>query len=171
MATGTVLLPLFAVSLITAGFVLSANANERKTTIITFDVPGAGTGAGQGTEGLAISNNGTITGVYADSGYVLHGYVLPRNGAFMTFDAPGYLTIPWSINPAGTITGFYSDANFVWHGFVRADDGTFTTFDAPGAGTGSGQGTVPNCINPAGAIVGQYVDASNVLHGFLLGGE
>ena len=29
------------VSLITLGFVLSANANERKTTIITFDAPGA----------------------------------------------------------------------------------------------------------------------------------
>jgi hypothetical protein len=30
----------FAVSLVTSGFVLSANANEQKTTIITFDPPG-----------------------------------------------------------------------------------------------------------------------------------
>ena len=55
MAANTVLLPLFAVSLITSGLVLSANANERKTSIITFDVPGAGTSAFQGTVGLAIS--------------------------------------------------------------------------------------------------------------------
>jgi hypothetical protein len=44
MATGTVPLVLFGVSLATSGFVLSANANERKTAIITFDAPGAGTG-------------------------------------------------------------------------------------------------------------------------------
>ena len=46
-ATRTALLQVFAVSLITSGFVLSANANERKTAIITIDVPGAqGTLAG-----------------------------------------------------------------------------------------------------------------------------
>ena len=49
MATGTVLSPLFAVGLITSGFVVSANANERKTAIITFDVPGAATSLFQGT--------------------------------------------------------------------------------------------------------------------------
>ena len=41
------LLLAFAVSLVTSGFALSANANERKTTIITFDAPGAGTGTAQ----------------------------------------------------------------------------------------------------------------------------
>jgi hypothetical protein len=49
MATGTVLSPLFAVGLITSGFVVSANANARKTAIITFDVPGAATGLFQDT--------------------------------------------------------------------------------------------------------------------------
>jgi hypothetical protein len=55
IATGTPLLPVFAVSVSTLGFVLSANANERKTAIITFDAPGAGTGPLQGTltEGVA----------------------------------------------------------------------------------------------------------------------
>jgi hypothetical protein len=56
MATGRALLQVFAVSLITSGFVLSANANERKTAIVTFDAPGAGTGSGQGTEAFAISH-------------------------------------------------------------------------------------------------------------------
>jgi len=55
LAAGRALLQVFAVSLITSGFVFSASANERKTAIITFDVPGAGTGAFQGTQGLAIS--------------------------------------------------------------------------------------------------------------------
>jgi hypothetical protein len=39
MAPGRALLLVFAVSLATSGFVLSANAIERKTAIITFDVP------------------------------------------------------------------------------------------------------------------------------------
>jgi hypothetical protein len=57
MATGTTLLLVFAVSLATSGFVLSANANERKTATITFDVPGAGTAPLQGTlaEGVALT--------------------------------------------------------------------------------------------------------------------
>ena len=125
MATGRALLLGFAVSLATSGFVLSANA-ERKTAIITFDAPGAGTGAFEGTQGLAISPNGTITGLYADSGKVFHGYVRARDGTFITFDAPGAGTGPGqgtggeSINPAGTITGLYADANGLFHGFVRA---------------------------------------------------
>ena len=55
---------LFAVSLATSGFVLSANANERKTALITF------------------------TGVYVDSvaGY---GYVRARDGIITTFDVAG----------------------------------------------------------------------------------
>jgi hypothetical protein len=61
MATGRALLLLFAVGLATSGLVLSANANERKTAIITFDAPGSGTGAFEGTLGFDISPNGTIT--------------------------------------------------------------------------------------------------------------
>src|SRR6516225_4797962 len=78
------LLLAFAVSLVTSGFVLSANANERKTTIITFEVPGAGTGAFEGTYGYAISSNGAITGPYTSSGIVNHGYVRARDGSFIT---------------------------------------------------------------------------------------
>jgi hypothetical protein len=170
------LLLAFAVSLVTSGFVLSANASERKTTIITFDVPGASTGSSQGTQAFAISPNGTITGQYFDSGGVLHGFVRARDGTFITFDAPGagtasgQGTIGISINPAGTIAGFYFDASNVIHGFVRAPNGAITTFDAPGAGTAPGppfQGTFAGNINPAGVIAGDYADASNVIHGFV----
>src|ERR1700748_517447 len=125
MATRTALLLTFAVSLITSGFVLSANANERKTAIITFDVPGAGTGPGGGTQAVAISPEGTITGNYGDSSGVLHGFVRARDGTFTTFDppsltmVPGFGTIPESINPAGTVTGYYNGANLVVHSFVR----------------------------------------------------
>src|SRR5215472_4201950 len=174
-ATGLALLLAFAVSLATSGFVLCANASERKTTIITFDAPGAGTDSGQGTIGFDNSPNGTITGWYFDSGNAVHGYVRARDGTFIKFDAPGagtgsgQGTDAVGINPTGTITGFYPDAKGLFHGFVRAPDGSITTFDAPGAGTGPGQGTstaLVTGLNPAGAVTGNYLDASNVNHGF-----
>lgn len=57
MATGRALWLVFAVSLTTSGFVLSASANERKIALVTFDVPGSGTGPFQGTlaEGVALT--------------------------------------------------------------------------------------------------------------------
>jgi len=71
MATRTALLPVFAVSLATSGFVLSANANERKTAIITFDAPGAV----NGTSALAINPRGSIIGFYLDANSVSHGFL------------------------------------------------------------------------------------------------
>ena len=88
MAPGRALLVLFAVCLATSGFVLSANADERKAALITFDVLGAGTAAFEGTLGTAISNDGTITGVYVDS-VAGHGYVRARDGIITTFDVAG----------------------------------------------------------------------------------
>ena len=52
-----------------------------KQRIITFDAPGAGTAAGQGTTALGIVPNGTISGFYADASSVLHGFLrAPRYG-------------------------------------------------------------------------------------------
>jgi hypothetical protein len=166
IAAGTALLQVLAVSLVTLGFVLSANANERKTAIITFDVPGAAHGPFQGTHGNAISPQGTITGTFDSNGN--HGYVRARDGTFITFDVPGagtgafHGTFAYSINPAKTITGFYVDASGLAHGYVRASDGAITTFDVPGASV-----TFALNINPAGTIAGYYLDASNVAHGFV----
>jgi hypothetical protein len=165
IATGTGLLLAFAVGLATSGFVFSANAGEQKPAIITFDAPGATHGCMQGTHGIAISPQGTITGTFDSNGN--HGFLRARDGTFITFDAPGAGTGPFhgtyafSINPAETITGFYVDASLLAHGYVRASDGAITTFDAPGAGTGPNQGTFAANINPAGAIAGYYLDASN----------
>ena len=172
MATGTALLLVFAVSLATSGFVLSANANERKTAIITFDAPGAV----NGTSPTSINPRGSITGYYFDANFVPHGFLRAKNGSFTTFDAPGaglqaglrQGTYATSINPGGAITGFYFDANFVPHGFLRANNGSFTTFDLP---VGSSLANVPpqpgSAISPDGSIAGSYVDASLVGHGFL----
>jgi predicted membrane protein len=139
-----------------------------KQQIVTFDAPGAGTGAGQGTFPLDVNPSGAITGYYVDASNLPHGFLRAKDGSITTIDPPGAIaTFAYSINPSGAIAGFYQDASAALHGFLRAKDGSITTFDAPGAGTGAGQGTQATNINPAGAIAGDYWDSNTVAHGFL----
>src|SRR5215472_14768034 len=131
--------------------------------IITFDAPGAGTGPGQGTQGLAINPGGVITGDYVDASNVFHSFLrAPDTGTITPFDAPGAGTGPYegtvalSINSPGVIAGEYTDEGAVFHGFIRSSEGTFTTFDVSGAGTGFGQGTQANNINARCVTAGVY---------------
>lgn len=139
----------------------------------TFEVPGAGTKAFQGTYAWTINPSETAAGQWVDDNWELHGFVRHSNGRITTFDYPGAGTDPGqgtaggSINPTGDVVGNYIDDNFVNHGFMRSSNGPFTTFDVPGAGTGPGQGTIPTCNNSAGTTTGIYVDGNGVLHGFL----
>ena len=169
--------------LCTLGLGLSANA----TTITTFDAPGAGTAAGQGTFPSGINPLGAITGFIRDANSARHGFLRAPGGTFTIFDdpaagtcstscgtiGPGQGTRAYAINPSGQIVGFYSDNSARCHGYVRAATGIFTQIDAPDAGTGPfPQGTFPSeftpaGINPAGAITGFYVDASSLQHGFV----
>src|SRR6202171_3451986 len=77
--------------------------------IITFDAPGAGKNAGQGTSPQAINDGGEIAGYYKDASSVLHGFVRHKDGTFSTFDAPGASkkatlgTFPQSINKNGEV--------------------------------------------------------------------
>ena len=168
------------------GLGLSANAGGT-TTIITFDAPGAGTAAGQGTFPSGINPSGAITGFTRDANSARHGFLRASNGTFTIFDdpaagtcstscgtiGPGQGTRAYAINPSGQIVGFFSDNSARCHGYVRAANGTFIQIDAPDAGSGPfPQGTFPSeitpmGINPAGAITGFYVDASSVQHGFV----
>jgi predicted membrane protein len=151
-----------------ASFVAHGFVRHADGTITTFDVPGAGTGPGQGTVGSGISPAGVIAGSYVDSNNVIHGIVRYANGTVITLDVPcagtgpGQGTQALSINPMGMITGLYADANNVVHGFARAVNGTITTFDPPGSVF-----TAAGSINPMGTITGIYLDASGVSHGFL----
>jgi hypothetical protein len=138
---GILMLVLFA-CLVSAAW-LEAQA-QTKPDIITFDAPGAGTGAGQGTLGFGITPAGVIMGEYIDTSGAFHGFLRAPDDSITPFDVtgagsgPGQGTVPNNINPAGVITGDYIDANGLTHGFVRAPDGSITTFDAPGAGIPSG---------------------------------
>lgn len=142
--------------------------------LITFDAPGSGSGANQGTEAVGINLCGTITGNVTDNGNGTHGFVRSHEGRFSEFDAPGANpvlggTYPSAINDLDVVTGSDVDTNGVSHGFVRAADGYIVVFDdlqAP-AGNGANQGTTPVAINDFGVIVGSYVDGNNLIHGFV----
>jgi hypothetical protein len=98
-------------------------------SVITFDVPGAGTSAAsclaQGTFPYQINGEGEIGGNFQDANNVLHGFVRAPDGAITVFDAPGagagvlQGTFPLGINSKGAVTGYYIDANGVGHGFLR----------------------------------------------------
>jgi len=140
-----------------------------KHKIITYNVPGAGNGAGQGTLAFGINSSGEVAGFYTDANSVNHGFLRKPNGTFKKFDPAGSTnTFVIGINNEGAIPGWYYDANNMMHGFLRARDGAITTFDAPGAGTGANQGTIAGDVNDLGAIAGYYIDTNNVSHGFVL---
>ena len=173
--------------LCTLVLVLSVNAGGTTPTIITFDAPGAGTAAGQGTIAFCLNPSGAIAGFTRDANNARHGFLRAPDGTFTIIDDPaagtcstncgaignGQGTRAYAINPSGVITGFFTDNSARCHGFLRAPDGTFTQIDAPDAGAGPfPQGTFPSeitpmGINPAGAITGFYVDANSAQHGFV----
>ena len=101
------------------GFVRSSQG-----TFTTYDAPGAGTGAGQGT--LPESNNtlAAITGQYIDASNVNHGFLRNQLGSFSVFDVPGagtsagQGTIPLGNNNPGAIVGESIDGGNVTHGFL-----------------------------------------------------
>jgi hypothetical protein len=138
----------------------------------TFDPPGAGKGAYQGTVAISINPAGQIAGSYVDENYVGYGFVRDKSGKFTTFAVPGQGTtfgqyqgvVVNNNNPAGAVAGWYNDANTVAHGFVR----TITTFDAPGADTVDlYHGTLVTGLNPAGLLTGYGWDENMVAHGFV----
>src|SRR5271166_1822852 len=147
-------------------------------TITTFSIPGAGTGAGQGTGGFGINPQGTVVGSYLDDNNVFHGFQCVSGcGSLSTitkYDAPdagtgaNQGTISFSINPFGEVVGFYIDATNVAHGFATAPPiKNFTTLNEPDAGRGAGQGTFAGNVNLNGEIAGYYFDANGVAHGFV----
>lgn len=146
-------------------------------TLSTFDAPGAGNGAYQGTGcpgcNFGVNNMGTIVGTFTDANNIFHGFVRSPAGKFTTFDATGsgtssyqgtgcFSDCPMGLNDPGVITGSYYDSNYTQHGFIRTRDGNFETVDPQGS-----VGTQPESINNVGTIVGYYFDANNVYHGFL----
>jgi predicted membrane protein len=155
------------------GLAVVTTPSAQAQTFTTFDAPGAGTGALQGTFPISINTTGTVAGIYSDASNLTHGFVRAANGTITDFDAPGagtgknQGTFPVSINTAGVIAGYYSDAENGYHGFVRATNGSITTIDVSGAVADWHLGTAVTSINTAGVVTGIYRDTSYVHHGFV----
>ena len=88
--------------------------------IITYEVPGAGTGAGQGTQAFGVNLSGEVAGFYTDANGVNHGFLRKPDGAFTKFDPTGSTnTFVIGINDKGAVPGWYYDTNSLMHGFLR----------------------------------------------------
>jgi hypothetical protein len=157
-----------------AGFYLDVNSvlhafvREPNGKITEINAPGAGTAAGQGTEGASITPTGVITGPFVDSNNTYHGYVRTPDGKFTTFDIPGAAdTLPFSLNLFETTTGIWTNTNFAFHGFSRSAFGNVALFDAPDAGPGAFQGTRPSTNNLEGEVAGWVINATGGNRGFV----
>jgi hypothetical protein len=146
----------------------------RNHKIVTFDVPGAGTGAGQGTFAYNIVQGNWISGNYIDANGVYHGFLRAPDGTITKFDVRGMGTGAGQgvvevkgMTPSLEVVGTIQDANNVWHGFLRTHRGKFAIYDAPDAGTGAFQGSAGLSVNPEGVILGWYLDPNDLVHGFL----
>lgn len=90
-------------------------------TWTNLDVPGAGSGPGQGTFAYSISQS-NIVGNFVDSAGVNHGFLFD-GATWTTLDAPqassgaGLGTVPQHIVGA-VIVGSYDDSSDVRHGFI-----------------------------------------------------
>jgi hypothetical protein len=86
-------------------------------TFSTFEAPGAGPGAGQGTIPFGINTSGAVAGMYYDANNAYHGFMRAATGTMTTFEAPGagtgahQGTIPFSINTTLVIAGTYLDSS------------------------------------------------------------
>lgn len=139
--------PKGGLALCLALYVIGLSTTAHAQTITVFDAPGAGTGPGQGTYGIAIHPTGAITGIDIDPGGVIHGFLHAAGGGFTTFDAPGAGTGPGqgtnaeSINPAREIAGEYLDTGVCITASCALQMAQIIVFEVPAAGTGTGQGT------------------------------
>jgi hypothetical protein len=141
--------------------VSGTQAGSHKTT--TFNVPGAGTGQGQGTVAEGVVDDGSIMGYYIDSTGRGHGFLRTSAAKYDKFDPAGStFTEPLGMNASLEITGLYVDSNGIDHGFVRDSAGKITTFNIAGAVS-----TIPEDINSSGDTAGYFTDSNGALHGFI----
>jgi hypothetical protein len=95
------------VSAITPASAILAMGTAQAQSFATFEAPGAGKGASQGTLAFGINPAGEVAGEYVDANGVYHGFVRAVNGAITGFEAKdagkgsGQGTMGYAIGPAG----------------------------------------------------------------------
>lgn len=132
-------------------FVKQAFIRRKSGEIAKFQAPGAATASfGDGTDVLAISNNGWLAGLYTAKDGV-HHYLRNPKGEFQEFDLPGgQSNQTTAVNDAGEIAGSYT-TNFQVHGFIRKANGKLVSFDLP---WGDPYSMSVQSINDSGVVAG-----------------
>jgi probable HAF family extracellular repeat protein len=128
-------------------------------TYTQIDVPDA-----MQTNCNGINAAGEIVGVYQDSNFISHAFLL-TGGVSTTIDRPGFpYTAAFGINDLGQIVGSNdpSDQAFIYDITTQ----TFTEIGYPGAGV-----TLPFAINNAGMIAGTASSGGREQTGFELVGS
>lgn len=94
--------------------------------ITVYEVPGAGSGNGEGTFVTAQNVLGAVTGNMNPASDVQYNFVRDAFGKTTVFAVPGQILSPGcfcssgeSINALGVVAGWWLDENYVAHGFVR----------------------------------------------------
>ena len=137
--------------------IVRAEAPSIRLVVPSYDFPGQNVSY---TLGGAISDNGTVAGIFAATGINSGGYERRANGQFSPpILFPGsLLTAAFGVNSAGVVSGtFNSDAD---HGFF-CDRGIYTQYDVPGAIHTNVTG-----LNDAGDFCGYYFTDAAVITPF-----
>jgi len=139
------------------GFLRTADA-----TMVSFDVPGAGSGARQGTTPMSINREGAIAGYYADITGATRGFIRTPDGAFTPFgiaEGSDPFTFPNCINDEGAVVGVTQDGSGNEVAFLREADGQITVFRFPGQAWS---------VNASGTLAGTWADALRGIQGVFL---
>ena len=101
-----------------------AQKNGAGSQATTFDPPGAGMAAGQGTFPQQNLNSGAIIGYYVDGNSVAHGFIRSAHGKYTIINVPGAAgTQAFGINDEGTAVGWWFEAKgakgVAYHGYLR----------------------------------------------------
>jgi len=132
----------------------TVSAGQSPSSIITFDVPGAGTGRGQGTLPYSINSKGAIVGDVNDANNRSYGFLRRPDGTVSFIRAPGaQYTHVDSVNDSGTVAGTIDGSSP--YAFLRTSDGKFTFF-RPVATQFLYGNTIDNLGNVAGTFLTTY---------------
>jgi hypothetical protein len=116
----------------------------------------------------SLNAKGDATGYYVLSDSSAHGFIRTADGAFTSFDAPGFQTVPYGLNARDFIVGEYRQTSHSRRdgGFLRNADGSIEDIKPPGGNYGA----AVTCINREGVIAGYFgirTEGKETAYGFI----
>ena len=123
-----------------------------KYTIVPIQGP-----ASPDTEPYGITNNGVVTGFFADANFSYHGFVADGQGGFAPVNVPvpgAFNTNLYQGNQSGLVAGVYGDSNGLFHSAIfdrKAGSWTFLPDPDP-----TSVSSAAGAINDRGQVFGNW---------------